>query len=179
MIGPEIIGPDTPILVLIAGVLLLIAGRRLFWLFVGLVGFFTVYRMFEPASGPPSSWQWTLAVAAGILGILLAIVLQRFAVALAGFFVGGWAAVQFLGLSPTNLRTADVVIFVVAGIVAAFLAVKVFEIALIFLSAIAGAGLIVDALDPSAGWARGLLIGLAVVGIAVQMGITARRRPVD
>src|SRR5215203_1926872 len=116
MIGPEIIGPDTPILVLIAGVLLLIAGRRLFWLFVGLVGFFTVYRMFEPASGPPSSWQWTLAVAAG----LLAIVLQRFAVALAGFFVGGWAAVQFLGLSPTNLRTADVVIFVVAGIIAAF-----------------------------------------------------------
>src|SRR5215210_265313 len=80
----HMIGPETPILVLIAGVLLLIAGRRLFWLFVGLVGFFTVYQWFEPYSGAPSSWHWGLAIAARLLGILLAIFLQRFAVALAG-----------------------------------------------------------------------------------------------
>jgi len=171
------IGPETPILVLIAGVLLLIAGRRLFWLFVGLVGFFTVYQWFEPYSGAPSSWHWGLAIAAGLLGILLAIFLQRFAVALAGFFVGGWAVVQFLGLNLADARMADVVIFVVAGIIAAILAVKVFEIALVFLSSLAGASLIVDALHPGPGLARVLLVGLLVVGIAVQLGLTARRRP--
>ena len=168
-------GPDTPILVLIAGVALLIAGRRLFWLFVGLVGFFTVYQWLAP-SGSPSSWQWGVAITAGLLGILLAIFLQRFAVALAGFFVGGWAVVQFMGLDLANPRTADVVIFVVAGILAAVLAVKLFEIALIFLSSLAGAGLIVDAFHPAPTLARVLLVGLLVVGIAVQMGLTARRR---
>jgi hypothetical protein len=170
------IGPETPIFVLVAGVALLLAGRRLFWLFVGLVGFFTVYQWFEPYSGTLSSGRWILAVAAGLLGILLAIFLQRFAVALAGFFVGGWAVVQFLGLSLANARTVDVAIFVVAGILAAILAVKVFEIALVFLSSLAGASLIVDALHPGAGLARGLLIGLLVVGIAIQLGLTARRR---
>lgn len=170
------IGPETPILVLLAGVALLVAGRRLFWLFVGLVGFFTVYYWFEPYSGTLSSGRWVLAVAAGLLGILLAIFLQRFAVALAGFFVGGWAVVQFLGLSLAKARTADVVIFVVAGIIAAILAVKVFEIALVFLSSLAGASLIVDAVHPGPTLARVLLVGLLVVGIAVQLGLTARRR---
>jgi hypothetical protein len=39
------IGPETPFL---AGAALLLVDHRLFWLFVGLVGFFTVYRWFEP-----------------------------------------------------------------------------------------------------------------------------------
>lgn len=170
------IGPETPLFVLLAGVALLVAGRRLFWLFVGLVGFFTVYQWFEPYSGPGSSARLILAVAAGVLGILLAIFLQRFAVALAGFFVGGWAVVQFLGLDVASLRTVDVVICLVAGVLAAILAVKVFEIALVFLSSLAGASLIVDAVHPGPSLARVLLIGLLVVGIAVQLGFTARRR---
>jgi hypothetical protein len=58
------IGPETPILALVAGVALLIAGRRLFWLFVGLVGFFTVYRWFEPPAG---SGRWLIAVLAGAI----------------------------------------------------------------------------------------------------------------
>jgi hypothetical protein len=170
------IGPETPLFVLLAGVALLVAGRRLFWLFVGLVGFFTVYQWSEPYSGTLSSGRWILAVAAGLLGILLAIFLQRFAVALAGFFVGGWAVVQFLGLNVASLRTVDLVICLVAGVLAAILAVKVFEIALVFLSSLAGASLIVDAFHPGPGVARVLLVGLLVVGIAVQFGFTARRR---
>jgi hypothetical protein len=170
------IGPETPLFVLLAGVALLVAGRRLFWLFVGLVGFFTVYQWFEPYSGTGSSVRLVLAVAAGLLGIVLAIFLQRFAVALAGFFVGGWAVVQFLGLDFASLRTVDVIICLVAGILAAILAVKVFEIALVFLSSLAGASLTVDALHPGPGLARALLIGLLVVGVAVQLGLTARRR---
>ena len=91
--------------------------------------------------------------------------------------MGGWAVVQFLGLNLANARMADGVIFVVAGIIAAILAVKVFEIALVFLSSLAGASLIVDALHPGPGLARVLLVGLLVVGVAVQLGLTARRRP--
>jgi hypothetical protein len=173
------IGPEAPLLTLIAGVALLIAGRRLFWLFVGLVGFVTVYRWFAPAHGTMASGGWLLALLAGVVGILLAIFLQRVAVALAGFFAGGWFAAQLLGLHMANPRGGDLLIFVVAGVIAALLAIALFDLALIVLSSLAGADLVVAALHPGPGSARLLLIVLAVAGIAVQMGITARRRRRD
>lgn len=174
------IGTEAPLLTLIAGVALLIAGRRLFWLFVGLVGFVTVYRWFAPAHGTMASGGWLLAALAGVVGILLAIFLQRVAVALAGFFAGGWFAAQLLGLhfglQMTNPRGGDLLTFVVAGVIAALLAIALFDLALIVLSSLAGADLVVAAMHPGPGSARLLLIVLAVAGIAVQMGITARRR---
>src|SRR3954452_6650872 len=172
-------GSEAPLLTLIAGVALLIAGRRLFWLFVGLVGFVAVYRWFAPAHGPLASGGWLLAVLAGVVGILLAIFLQRVAVALAGFFAGVWFAPQLLGLQMTNPRGGDLLIFVIAGVIAALLAIALFDLALILLSSLAGADLVVAALHPGPGSARLLLMVLAVAGIAVQMGITARRRRRD
>lgn len=168
--------PETPLFTLLAGLALLLVGRRLFWLFVGLVGFYTVYRWFEPYPAAAPTLRWVLAVLAGIVGIVLAIFVQKVAVALAGFFAGGWFALQFLGLSLGHARGTDLVIFVVAGVIAAILALALFNFALIVLSSLAGADLIVEALRPGPGLARIALIGLAVVGIAVQMGITARRR---
>ena len=172
------IGPETPLFLLLAGAALLLAGRRLFWLFVGLVGFFTVYRWIEPYGAAPTV-RLVVAIAAGVLGIFLAIFLQKFAVALAGFFVGGWFVAQLLGLHMANPRGMDLLIFAVAGILAAILAVKVFEIALVLLSSLAGAGLILDALHPAPRLERILLLVLFVVGLAVQLGITARRRRRD
>jgi hypothetical protein len=170
------VGPETPFLTLIAGVALLIAGRRLFWLFVGLVGFFTVYRWFEPYHGAPTSGRWLLAILAGVIGIVLAIFLQRVAIAMAGFLAGGWFAAQLLGLHMANARGGDLLIFLVAGVLAAILAVALFDLALIVLSSLAGADFIVEALHPRPAPARLLLVVLAVVGVAVQMGITAQRR---
>ena len=161
--------PETPLLALLAGLVLLVAGRRLFWLFVGLVGFITVYRWFEP--------HLLLAILAGIVGIILAIFLQRIAIAVAGFFAGGWFAVQLFGLHMAHARGGDLLLFVIAGVIAAILAMRLFDLALIILSSLAGADLIVGALHPRPGVAKLLLLGLAVVGIAVQMGITARSQP--
>src|SRR3954470_4955781 len=174
--GDAMIGPETPLLVLLAGLVLLVAGRRLFWLFVGIVGFFAVYRWFEPHPGAPPSGPWLLALLAGLVGIVLAIFLQRVAIALAGFFAGGWFAVQLLRLHMANPRGGALLVFVIAGVIAAILAMALFDLALVILSSLAGADLIVGALHPRPGVAKLLLLGLAVVGIAVQMGFTARRR---
>ncbi len=171
-------GPETPLFLLIAGAALLLAGRRLFWLFVGLVGFFTVYRWIEPYGATPTV-RLVVAVAAGIIGIFLAIFLQKVAVALAGFFVGGWFVAQLLGLHMAHPRGMDLLIFAAAGILAAILAVKVFDLALVLLSSLAGAGLIVDALHPKPSAERILILVLFVVGLVVQLGFTARRRRQD
>jgi hypothetical protein len=169
------IGPETPLFLFLTGAALLLAGRRLFWLFVGLVGFFTVYRWFEPYGAAPTV-RLVVAIAAGVVGIFLAIFLQKFAVALAGFFVGGWFAAQILGLHMANPRGMDLLIFAVAGILAAILAVKVFDFALVLLSSLAGAGLIADGLHPAPHLKQILIVVLFVVGLAVQLGLTARRR---
>jgi hypothetical protein len=166
---------EPPLFLLLAGVALLLAGRRLFWLFVGLVGFFTVYQWFEPYGAAPNV-RLLVAVLAGVAGIFLAIFLQRVAVALAGFFVGGWFVAQLVGLHMAHPRGMDLMIFAVAGILAAILAVKVFDFALVLLSSLAGAGLIADALRLAPHPGQVLILVLFVVGIAVQLGFTASRR---
>ncbi|HEV8583165.1 MAG TPA: hypothetical protein VGX68_29205 [Thermoanaerobaculia bacterium] len=171
------IGPETPFLALIAGILLLIAGRRLFWLFVGLVGFFTVYRWLAPVpAGPSPSGRWLVAILAGLLGIVLAIFLQRLAVAVAGFFVGGWFVAGMLGAHLASARGGELLLVIIGAVIAAVLAIWLFDLALVILSSIAGADLIVEALHPRPGPGKLLIVVLAVVGIAVQLGFTARRR---
>jgi hypothetical protein len=118
-------------------------------------------------------------VLAGLVGILLAIFLQRVAVALAGFFVGGWFVAGLLGVHLANARGGELLLIFIAGVVAAVLAVWLFDVALVVLSSLAGAGLIVEALHPRPGVAMLLLVVLVVVGIVVQMGFTARRRTTE
>jgi hypothetical protein len=176
-----VIDAPTGILGLVAGALLLIAGRRLFWLFVGLVGFFAGLR-FAPAflSGRSELTHWLVAVLFGLLGMFLAIVLQRFAVVLAGFLVGGFAAAQLFGINfahpGAHPGLTEVLVFAVGGLVAAMLALWLFEGALILLSSLAGASLIVDSLALGSGTRSLALVGLTVLGIAIQAGITARSR---
>jgi hypothetical protein len=166
--------PDT-LLLLLAGAALLLAGRRLFWLFVGVVGFLVGYRVALQILGPHvQGTHWLIAVAAGLLGIVLALALQRMAVALAGFFVGGYAATVLFGLDLTKADLTALLLFVVAGVIAAVLALRLFEGALIILSALAGASLVTEGLHLRHGTGSLLLVILALVGMAVQAGLTAR-----
>lgn len=164
-----------PLLLLAAGAALLFAGRRLFWLFVGLVGFFAGLRFASAFfHGEPGWFQWAVALLAGIFGVFLALMLQRAAVALAGFFVGGFFVLRLLGLDLSPPRPVPVLLFGLGAVLAAILALWLFDAALIFLSSLAGAGLVLDALHLRQGLAGLVFIGLVALGIAVQAGITAR-----
>jgi hypothetical protein len=166
--------PDT-LLLLLAGVALLLAGRRLFWLFVGVVGFLVGYRVSLQILGADvQGMHWLVAVAAGLLGIVLALALQRMAVALAGFFVGGYAATVLFGLDLAKSDLTGLLLFVVAGVIAAVLALRLFEVALIILSALAGASLVTEGLHLRHGTGTLLLVILALAGMAIQAGLTAR-----
>ena len=168
---------DSPstLLLLLAGAALLFAGRRLFWLFVGLVGFFAGLQF---AAGffqdEADGFRWLVAAVCGVFGIFLALVLQKGAVAVAGFFVGGFFVARLLGLDLSPPEPVPVLLFGLGGVMAAVLALWLFDAALIFLSSLAGAGLVVDALDLRQGLEGLVLIGLVVLGIAVQAGWTAR-----
>jgi hypothetical protein len=161
----------TPLAAVVVGLVLLLFGRRLFWLFVGVVGFMAGwYFALGNWHHAPAGGQLVVAIVAGLIGIVLALMLQKVAVAVAGFVVGWSFVASLLGWQMTMLRPGQLLVLAVAGVVAAVLALVVFDFALILYSSLAGASLIVDHVQLHLGSSARLvlLVVLVVVGIAVQ-----------
>jgi hypothetical protein len=180
MIEVNWLAPELRIPALVAGALLVLFGRRLFWLFVGVVGFFLGYSLASGVFGLEPDWaRFGLAALGGAIGILLAIFLQKLAVAVAGFLVGAWTMAGALGIplsAASSLTAGQALLLFLAGILAALLAVWLFGITLVVLSSLAGAGLIADAI-PLAGPARLALVAvLLIMGVVIQTQMTARKR---
>lgn len=159
----------------LVGLALLILGRKAFWLFVGGVGFVLGLYVATRVIQAPQGWLvFVIALVAGGLGALLAVVLQHVAVGLAAFVAGGyvaWNLVDMLGweLGPRSLGAWEPwLVFVGGGIVFAVLIGALFEWALIVLSSITGAVLTAQALSLPPGIQVALWAFLAAVGIVVQ-----------
>jgi hypothetical protein len=152
------------------GIALLTLGRKLFWLFVALIGFevgaYVAARIFT------SQPEWVIlaiAIAAGILGALLAIFFQNVVIALVGFLAGGYLGVALLDVLNLDFGLLALSAFVV-GIIGTALMAMLFDWALIGLSSLAGAITLANVFLPRS--ALGLLaIGvLFVIGAAIQVG---------
>jgi Domain of unknown function (DUF4203) len=154
----------TPLVQVVAGVALLLFGRRLFWVFVGVIGFIAgMHFGQEFARDQPEAVILLIAIAAGLIAALLAIVLQRVAVALAGGLAGGVLAMQIAVALWAASEPTRWIFFIVGAVLAAILVSAVFDWALIGLSALSGARLVSESipLDPA-----GQLIVMAVLFIA-------------
>lgn len=171
--------PFTPWVGLLVGALLLFAGRRLFWFLVAAVGFALGYQIASGWLGVEEVWvQLLVAVLVGLVGAFLAVLLQRVAIGVAGFLIGGGAAAWFLDTAYGAAAGAQWVGFVVVGLVAAIVAGLLFDAALVVLSALLGASFVVQAL-PGLGveLAGSAPIVAFLVLAAVGMGTQALRRP--
>jgi len=169
--------PGNQLLAVAFGAVLLLAGRRIFWLVLGIVGFLFGFDLADRLLGLESHGLGLLiGLLAGLVGVFVAIFLQKLAVGVAGFLIGGYLTLAVLQAHPGSLSGFDLLAFVVGGVICAFLALWLFEIALILLSALAGAALVVQGLglEPAAA-TLGFLV-LVVLGIAVQAGIGPRKR---
>ncbi len=166
---------------ILIGTALLFFGRRLFWLFVGGVGFIVGFdfasRMFQ---GMSQGLILLIAILIGLLGAIASIFLQRALVAIAGFFAGGYflSAAATVAL-PNTTETVAWLAFVAGGIVGAILTAALLDPALILLSSLAGATAISQNV-PLEQESKGILfLGLLVFGIVAQVaqysGSTRRR----
>ncbi len=158
----------------IAGALLLAFGRRLFWLTVGLAAFLAAFGWAGEIGGWGPWISLGVGIAAGLAAALLAVLLVKVAVGLAGFVVGGWAAAQAAVAAGVVTPGHAWVAFLLGGLLAGLLAGLLFQAALIAISSLVGAGLIVDALhlEPAAVF----LLALTAVGIALQVVLPKGRR---
>ncbi len=160
---------------LVLGVILLVAGRRLFWLLVGAIGFvigtMLAARFFQGS-------ELTMVLAGLVLGLifaLLAIFLESVAIGIAGFLGGGYVLLSIagmLGLDQNNLMTW--VIFAVGGVIGVILVALLFSWALITISSLAGASMVVAAFGMTAATAGLVFLGLVIAGVLIQ-GTALRR----
>ena len=166
----------TTIVLAVAGVALLVLGWRLFWLFVGVVGFAAGLQAAQWVFGPQPFWMlWAAGLICGIIGAILALFFQKLAIAIGGFVAGSTIALHLtlmLGFHPGVLVT------LIGGVVGAVGLYLLFDWALIILSSVVGATIIIDALGRNTPYAPVLSAVLIAAGVIFQarLLIGARRR---
>jgi hypothetical protein len=155
----------------VLGLIVLFFGRKLFWLFVGILGFLAGSQLAAIwLAGYPAWAVLATSLLLGLGGALLAVFFERLAFALAGFYCGVFLTA---GLSlETGFFPQSVLLLLAGGLVGAVLAALVMDWALAALSALAGAGAVVMAM-PLSPWIKAILwLGLALAGYFFQ---TARQ----
>jgi hypothetical protein len=161
----------------LVGAALLLYGRRLFWLLVGVLGFIFGYQYGAAIyTGGSEAMLFTIALAAGAAGAVLAYFVQALMIAIAGFMVGAQLAVAlFNAIHPIPNREFWLMAFFAGGIIGAALLVAVFDSALLLLSSLFGASLIVESIDLPPYQKLALFLGLLLVGLVVQTNLPRRR----
>ena len=152
---------------IILGLILLVFGLKLFWLFVAIAGFlFGMQFGYLIFPNQPHWIVFLVGLGAGFLGAFLAVLAQRVAFALAGFYGGSYLALilaQSFGAGDSSI-----VLFIVAGVIGAVIAALIMDWAIIVLSSLVGAGAIVGALAPGQSIRVIVFLALVAAGIFVQ-----------
>jgi hypothetical protein len=169
---------------ILVGLLLLLFGRRLYWLFVAGIGFLTGLALAPRLL--PEQPEWVILVAAlglALIGTVLAIVAQKLVIALVGFLAGGGTGLLLLHTLGIDGEVLPWVVYVAGGVLGMVLVLVLFEWGLILLSSLAGASLIVGGVAESLRFSQHsafvVMIVVAVIGIIVQaswLGAKPRRR---
>ena len=171
---------------MLVGLVLLVFGRRLYWLFVAGVGFLTGLELAPRLFPDRSEWIVLLtALGLALVGTLLAILAQKFIIALVGLVAGGGIGVLMLRLLGLEGDVLTWVVYAVAGLLGALIVLALFEWGLIVLSSLAGATIIVVGVQDWTGMSQMLaflaVIVLAIVGAVIQAGFLGapprRQRP--
>jgi hypothetical protein len=151
------------------GIAILFFGRKLFWLCVAAAGFAVGVQIAPLLVNEQSSvLALIIALVFGLLGALLAIFLQKIAIAVLGFLAGGKLATAIAASFFVHYAQYSTVIFVVGGIIGAILLLALFGWALIVVSSFIGAYLIQSAIVLPPTGSTLVFIGLAILGIVVQ-----------
>ena len=153
--------------VIIGGALLLF-GRKLFWLFVGSIGFVigiqVATRFFHGSE--------LIAIIAGlVLGIIfavLAIFLESIAIGIAGFLGGGYIFLSIAGLFSLDKGPVTWIAFIIGGIIGVTLISFLFDWALIGISSLAGASMVVSGFNFRTAASDLIFLVLFITGVLIQ-----------
>ncbi len=154
------------ILSIAAGLLLLFAGRRFFWLAAGLVAFLFTFNLFDNLFGG----GWLGLIVAVILGVILGWLATKF-IKIIGYIVGALAGAVglplFLGLFGINFGW--LLMALIGAVIGFLLMLFLFDWGLILLTAWAGANAITGKLTGQ--WTLGATIATIIFVVLMAAGI--------
>ncbi|MDD5466318.1 MAG: hypothetical protein PHS96_00790 [Anaerolineales bacterium] len=153
---------------LLIGGVLLVVGRKLFWFFVGALGFILAFELATRLLRGPFWLALLVGAIAGVLGALLAVFLQGAAIWIAGFLAGGYLAFSLLNAFDLQSGWMGWLIFILGGAIGAGLLSAFFDWALIVLTAMSGTTLVIEALPVERPLSVLLAILLFFVGVVLQ-----------
>src|ERR1700745_582753 len=146
------------------GSVILFFGRKLFWLCVSAVGCAVGVEIAPHLVNEPSSvFALLVALALGVLGALLALFLQKIAIAVLGFLSGGKLAGAIAGAFFVHYAQYSTFIFLAGGVLGAILLLVLFDWGLIVVSSLIGAHLMQSAIVLPPSGSTILFIGLAII----------------
>jgi hypothetical protein len=159
---------------LLLGGSLLVAGRKLFWLFVAVLGFIVGLQVTQQFFHGPETLSIIVGVVVGIIFALLAIFLETVAIGIAGFLAGGFVLSTLASMLGINGGAVYWIVYIIGGILGVALVMLLFDWALIALTSLVGASLIVQSW-PAAPIGGGLLFFvLFLLGVIIQGSVLLR-----
>jgi len=168
----------TSLINIILGGVLLVAGRKLFWLFVGAAGFVTGMQLATRFTQSSEGFAIIIGLVIGLIFAVLAIFLQRIAIAIAGFLAGGYILTALAGMLGLDAGAFVWIVYVVGGIIGVILVSLLFDWALITLSSLAGASLVVQSLFPQNATGGLIFIILFIIGMLIQGSVLRHERQI-
>jgi len=158
-----------------AGSLLLLMGRKLFWLFVAVGGYLiSATLMPQILPNQPESVILTISILAGLLGALLAIMVQKFAVGLTGFAAGGYIVYYLLESILLYDGQAQWLAILAGALIGAVLAGSMIDWALILVTTTSGVTLVSQGLALPMPFSAIVMLVLYILGVFVQGNLAAR-----
>ena len=152
----------------ILGGTLLVAGRKLFWLFVGALGFITGMQLADRLWQGPEGLTIIAALVIGLIFAGLAIFLQTIAIGIAGFLGGGYIFSLLAGMFGLDAAGLNWIIYLVGGIIGVLLVSYLFDWAVITLSSLAGASLLIQAFLSERAAGGPIFFILFIAGVLIQ-----------
>jgi len=162
----------------ILGGALLVLGRRLFWLFVGIAGFVTGVQVANRVFQGPEEQAIIVGVVLGLGFALFAIFAQTLAIGVAGFLTGGYVLLALTAIVGLDRGPFAWIIYLVGGVIGFMLVLWLFDWAIITLSSLAGAALVVQAFNFQNVLAGVVFVLLVLAGVIIQ-GLTFRYQQIQ
>ena len=161
---------------IILGAALLVAGRRLFWLFVMAGG---VIAGVQLATNIIKGPEWLIIIISLVVGVAFAILARFFqilAIGIAGFFLGGSILSAIVGTLGIDINWIS---WVIGGVIGVILVSILFDWALISLSSFGGAVLLVQSLNLDISVRSIAFIVLLIIGICIQASNMRREKKIS
>ncbi len=163
------------LIALIVGGVLLFFGGRYYWLVAGGVGFlFGTSIGSAPDGGVITGSAIAMGLLCGLIAAVASVMVTKFALGITGFLVGGIFMVRFIEAIGWDFGST-LVAFLIGGTVGFFFVVIAQDWALIFLSVITGAAIVVNQLNLDPASANFVYIVLVFVGFGFQFFLKRRK----